>query len=271
VVNTGFSQATDVGPLNTNVEVAADFRLANSATAGTGNIALNVDASKISSGATLGAKVTVDDQSMVADPTGELTALTTVVYASGTDALDTRNGIYLAAAKTSGGTATEIGAAINIGSLNGAVNDAWFKNGIVLSGKFSNTGLTINNTTGATAHGILISGSAVSGISIGGATTVGLDLSVGAQATAAIRMRGGAKISFNTNDLNQLSYQPGGLTNQVNNVIKQQLLDNGDLYLTGRVSVLSSSVSGTAGAPTGEYLTILVDGNLRKIALLDAS
>jgi hypothetical protein len=271
VTNTAFSQSTTVGAANTNVEVAGGFSLMNSAVAGVGNTAVRVSATKLSSGATLGSTIVVDDQSLIADPTGALTGLTTVVSASGTDALNTRNGIYLAAAKTSAGSAAEIGAAISIGSLNGAVSDAWFKNGIVLSGKFTETGLTINNTNGATTHGILISGSAMSGISVGGATAVGVDLSVGVQSAAAIRMRGGAKISFNTNDLNQLSYQPGGMANQVNNVTRHQLLDNGDLFMMGRISMLSSSVTGTAGAATGQYLTILVDGNPMKIPLFAAS
>ena len=269
--NTAFTQATVVGSANTNIEIAGHFRLSNNAVAGSGNQALNVSSLKLNSGATLGASISVDDTSLVSDPTGALTGLRAIISASGTDLLNTRNGIQLLAGKTVGGAATEIASAINIGSLNGAVNDAWFKNGIVLSGKFADTGLTINNTAGATTHGILISGSAISGLSVGGATTVGVDLSVGVQATAAIRMRGGAKISFNTNDANQLSYQPGGLSHQVSNTTRHQLMDNGDFFMTGRLSMLSSAISNTAGAATGQYLTILVDGNPLKVPLFAVS
>lgn len=271
VINTAFSQGTVVGASNTNVEITGEFTLANGAVAGAGNTALNVDAQKMSSGSTLGAKILANDQTMVADPTGSLTGLQAIVSASGTDALDTRNGIVLLAAKNVSGTAAEIGSAIKIGSLNGAVTDAWFKNGIVLSGKFADSGITINNTSGSSTHGLLITGSAVSGVSVGGTTDVGIDLSVGVQTTAAIRMRGGAKISFNTNDANQLSYQAGGLTNQVNSLTKHQLIDNGDIFMTGRLSLLSSAVSNTAGAATGQYLTILIDGNPLKIPLFAVS
>jgi hypothetical protein len=68
-----------------------------------------------------------------------------------------------------------------------------------------------------------------------------------------------------------LSYQAGGLTNQVNSLMKHQLIDNGDIFMTGRLSMLSSAVSNTAGAATGQYLTILIDGILLKIPLFAVS
>jgi hypothetical protein len=232
---------------------------------------LEIHSLKLAASSTTGASFSAEDVTLTSDPTGDLSAVDLKVYASGSDSLSTRSGINVYAAKTASGSSAQIGSAIRIGSLGGSTSDAWFKNGIVLNGRFDETGLTINNSNGSVQNGILITGTSQRSVTIGGVSDVGLDLSVGVQAVSAIRLRSGSKLSFTTNDSNQLVYQSGGLANVVSNSTKHQLVDNGDLFMTGRLSVTSSSLSSSAGSATGQYLTILVDGNPYRIQLLAIS
>ena len=96
---------------------------------------------------------------------------------------------------------------------------------------------------------------------------IGLDLTAITGQTA-IRINAGQKIALTSNDLHTLSYEAGGIVNRSQGQVQHQLLDNGDIMLKGKLSFAGAVTTASAGAASGQFLTVMVGGQLYKLALL---
>jgi hypothetical protein len=225
-------------------------------------------------------KIDTADWTEASNPTAALTGTRITVSAKGADGDNTRIGLELLAGRVTPGGITEVGAAIKVGSAGGD-SAAFFKNGIVLNGKFGGSLIQLNATDGTAPLGISIAGTistgihvastGTTGIRVSGVNDIGLDLSSGTHGASAIRIKSGEKLAFTAGGNEYLAYSAGngGLSYGVSGVTKQVLRDNGDMFLAGKMAFTSATaVATTAGASAGKYLIVTVDGNPYKIELL---
>jgi hypothetical protein len=271
ISNSALKVTNTVTSGNTNLERGLELAFTTSASTD-GNTALRVDVTSSGSGSVNGVEFSIKD--LAPQPAREVSALGLNVSAAGADDGGKRSGLVLSATNVGGGVAV-----VSNGLRITTSADAVFTNGINLDGEFG-AGMRVNahpGTTsgieilGAPAAGITISGTPTVGIAVGASTDVGIDLSAGIHTSAALRIRDGAKLSFNAADSSYVSHVAGGLAYFANGSARHQLLDNGDLYASGRLNLTSTAVTNSAGAATGDYLTVLINGTVYKLALLAAS
>lgn len=265
------SVSTVVGAGNTNVERNLYLSIDSSA-ASNGNTALAIDAYANGSGSLTAATIAVSSPN--ADPTASVEAMQLDVFASGTDANKNRSGLVINA-KTIGSGAARATNGLLVNS--GVGSTATFDNGITLVGHFT-SGVAVSTVAGST-NGVLINGDAVNGLSIignhttalaiGGSNAVGIDLSGSTNSDAAIKIADTAKLAFDQDTTRYITHTAGGLTYYSGAIARHQLMDNGDLFLSGRPSFLSAATTSSAGSASGLYLTVLIDGAPFKLALLN--
>lgn len=267
VVNSAAKLTTVAGSGNTNQESTLHLVLENNATA-SGNTALRVEAKATGAGSVSAGTMDVLDD--VAQPAKTVTGLRISVSARGADDAGMRNGLVINPVQVGTGP-TVVGNGLKIETTTNAV----FTNGAHFVGEFESAILvdalpgTTNGLriTGSAAAALSVEGTPTVGLSMPASTDVGIDLSVGIHTTAALRIRDGAKLSFTGTDSSYLTHVAGGLTHFKDAVARHQLLDNGDLFATGRLSLTAAAVAATAGAATGQYLVVLINGTQYKLEL----
>ncbi len=100
-----------------------------------------------------------------------------------------------------------------------------------------------------------------------GDIAVGLDLTA-ITGTTALRINAGQKISMTADDQHTLAYEAGGIVNRSQGQVVHQLQDNGDIMLKGKLSFTGAVTTASAGSSSGQFLTVMVGGQLYKLALL---
>jgi len=279
-VNTAMRVAANVGVGVTTTEQALRVDLDNYAVAGD-NAGIAVSGNKRNVGASTCATIVAADWTEESNPSATLTGTRITVLAKGTDGADTRAGLELLAGQITAGGTTEVGAAIRVGSVGGD-SAAFFKNGIVLNGKFGGSMIQLNSVDGVAPVGVSIGGTVsvgvqiastgTAGIRLSGINAVGIDLSAGTHSGSAIRVKSGEKVAFTASGNEYLAYSAGngGLSYGVSGVTKQVLRDNGDVFMAGKLGFSSATaVAVTAGASANKYLIVTVDGNPYKLELLN--
>jgi len=183
-VNGGIKVVDEVSNGVTSFEWGITSVLDNYSSAGENN-AIYGQANKRGSGSTWAATFEAKDFTNQANPTGALTGIEVDIFANGTDVNLQRVGIDMVLGKgVSGGVAPEVWAGLRIAPQNFDKTNATLKNGVVLYGNVTN--------------GFRLESSGTWGYRDNGTYDVGIDLSGGTHASAAIRIKTDEKLAFSS-------------------------------------------------------------------------
>lgn len=240
-VNSGLRVDTTTTAGVTNFEWSILGRINNYATAGE-NVGVYGQALKnTGAGATWGGVMEVRDTSGAANPATGCVGLEVDVFANGTDTTTNRVGIDVVIGKhNAAGTAPTVSYGVRIGPQNGTSTNGSLTNGLLIYG------------TAETGIGIQSSGTW--GIRFTGTKNVGIDLSLGTHTEVAIRVKTGEKIAMTSADANFIAYvaAQGGLCYSADSGVTyaQVLKNDGSIKFKGQLQMTASGNT-AAGATAG--------------------
>ena len=246
-VNSALYIEHEVGASVTNYEWALTAVMNNYATAGE-NVALYGQGNKRSTGPTWGAVAQAADHTGTANPTTGLFGLEVDIGANGTDNNNARFGIQMVAYRVNpAGATNEVGTGLYIGVQLSDLAGSYYDSGILLRDDM----VTALNIASQGSHSVW-------GIRDTGSRAVGAEFA-GTYSSAAIRIKAGEKLAFDTSGIVYLQ--------QVSSVLGLNgtwfNFSEGFGVTSGSGNIATSATSGSASAlpatPTG-YLRFRIDG-----------